>query len=609
MTLTTSTLSGLTGNLNTTTYSAASSVSAATNSVSSPTSDSQASAFSASLNKVSTPTSTSPKSQAIAPSTSVLFSSISQLKSSESVLKTVYDPATGREFISPVQAWQYGVANYVETQPSGLPMPKSLSGLSALDIAEMAKQLQMSSQELINKERQCELRSADTLPIRTDIATESNGLTPSQLVEKLKAFKTTPPTTAKQFQEQQSLWADYANRYANSSWNYANMDGKPQDHSLKPAANLQMQFTGYSAPINQILSNMNQQSPQFQEIAKALQKNPEVSAVINKLYTINPEQSFFNALNPKYAGGTPPESVASNFAVSLQNLSNKMDSMGKDAAMREFIGQQQNLLSVLPDENGKLGNTNMASMSNPQYRAMQEMVDQFTPKLSDAQWQSQAALANPAGMKVTAPYRDPETGKGVALQLSSTGQPEAVRIYDASGTASVVYNDSAKLVEVIYESGIPLKAFGELAKETGSDVLIPNQSTSTDGSYFPIGLEQGVKLSDVASGKLAQVVASDDWLNFKIADAKSKSSTSVSYAGGLNDQIVKIKNQNAIAKAFCAEKRLNIANQSAVTANNLSQPLATANQIASTTMSGTVESLLSTIDAQINYLGTVSKRI
>lgn len=604
MTLTTPTLSGLIGNLNTTTYSSASSASTVINSVSSPTSDSQIAAFSASLNKVSNPTYTPPISQTITPSTSVLSSNSSQLKSSESFLKTVYDPATGREFISPVQAWQYGVTNYVETQPPGLPMPKSLSGLSALDIAEMAKQFKMSSHELINKERQGELKSADTLPIRTAIATESNGLTPSQLVEKLKSFKTSPPTTAKQFQEQQSLWADYSNRYANSSWNYANMDGKPQDHSLKPAANLQMQFTGYSAPINQMLSNMNQQGPQFQEIAKALKKNPEICSVVNELYTINPAQSFFNPLNPKYAGGTPPETMASNFAVGLQNLSNKMDSIGKDAAMRELIGQQKNLLSVLPDEGGKLGNINMASMANPHYRAMQQKVDEFTPKVSDAQWQSQVALAKADGLNVSTAYRDPETGKGVAIQLSSTGQPEALRLYDSAGTVNVVYNDPAKLVEAVYEAGIPLNAFSELVKETGSDVLIPNQSASVDGSYFPIGFEQGVKLSDVASGKLAQVVASDDWLNFKIADAKSKSSTSVSYAGGLNDQISKIKNQNAIAKAFCIEMKLNAA---ALRPSNLAQ-LAETNQIEiNTALGSTVDNLLGSIDAQLNYLKTSRK--
>jgi len=608
MTLTTPTLGGLTASLSIATSSAPATASSAANSVSSASSANQTAAFSASLAKFNNSTNNPPLSQAAAPVITTASVTASPLKASESVLKTVYDPTTGREFVSPVQALQYGVSNYVEAQPSGLPLPKSLSGYSSVEITEMAKQLQMSAPELINKERQGELRSADTLPIKTAVATESNGLTPSQLVEKLKAFKTSPPTTAKQFQEQQGLWADYANRYANSSWNYANMDGKPQDHSLKPGSSLPMQFTGYAAPINKMLSSMNQQAPQFQEMSKALQKHPEITAVVNELYTINPEQSFFNALNPKYAGGTPPETMASNFAVSLQNLSNKMDSMGKDSAMREFLGQQQNLLSVLPDESGKLGNNNLSTMSNPQFREMQQMVDQFTPKVSDAQWQSQTALATPKGSKVSEAYRDPETGKGVALQLSANGQPEAVRLYDAAGTVSVVYNDPAKLVEAIYESGIPLKAFGELAKETGSDVLIPNQSASIDGSYFPKGLEQGVKLSDVASGKLAQVVASEDWLNFKIADVKSKNTASASYAGGLNDQIASIKNQNSIAKAYCAELKLgtNKAAAAAAPTSNLAQQLTTANQIASTTLSSTVESLLSSIDAQLNYLGSGS---
>lgn len=594
MTLITPTLGGFAATVNN--ANASSSIALSSASESAP--------FSETLAKFGNSAKDSIVSQASAPAPIIQSITSSFLKPGDSVLKTVYDPATGREFLSPVQALQYGVTNYSEAQPTGLPMPKSLIGYSSLEITEMAKQLKMSQAELINKERQGEIRSADRQTIKTAVATESNGLTPSQLVEKLKAFKTSPPTTAKQFQEQQGLWADYANRYANSSWNYANMDGKPQDYSLKPDAGLQMEFTGYAAPINQMLSSMNQQSPQFREMSKTLQKNPEISAVVNELYTINPEQSFFNALNPKCAGGTPPETMASNFAVSLQNLSNKMEIMGKDAAMRKFIVQQQNLLSVLPDEGGKLGNNNLASMANPQYRAMQQMVDEFTPKVSDAQWQSQAALANPAGKQVSVPYRDPETGKGVALQLSSTGKPEAVRLYDAAGSASVVYNDPAKLVEGIYKSGIPLNAFNELAKVTESDVLIPNQSAVVGGGYFPIGLEQGVKLSDVASGKLAQVVASDDWLNYKIEDAKSKSSTSVSDAGGLNDQVAKIKNQNAIAKAFSSEQKLSAA---APGPSNFAQ-LAATNQIANNTVLGsTVDNFLGSIDAQLNYLKTSRK--
>ena len=106
-------------------------------------------------------------------------------------------------------------------------------------------------------------------------------------------------------------------------------------------------------------------------------------------------------------------------------------------------------------------------------------------------------------------------------------------------------------------------------------------------------------MSDIASGKLAQVVASDDWLNFQVADVKSKNTKNVNYAGGLNDQISKLKNQNTIAKAFCNELKLTA---SAASPGNNS-PLAAANQMAAqASLANTVESLLGSIDAQLNFM-------
>jgi hypothetical protein len=560
-------------------------------------------AFSAALGKITDASSsgalTAQTTQLAQANAADKVQSAAKLKTSEGILKTVFDPASGREFVSPIQAAQYGVTNYVDTQPSGLPMPKSLSGYSSKELSDVANQFQMTTGELINKERQAELKSADNMVIKAGIASESNGLTPSQLVEKLKAFKASPPATAKELLEQQSMWADYSNRYANSSWNYANMDGKPQDHSLKPGASIQMHFTGYAAPINQMLSGMNQQSPQFQETAKLLQKHPEINDVVNQLYSINPEQSFFNAINPKYAGGSSPETMSKNFAVGLQNLGSNIDIFGKDVAVRQFLGQQQQLLAVLPDETGKLGNFNLASMSNPQFREIQKIAEDFTPKISDAQWLRQAQTTLPNESKIGELYRDPQSGKGVAIQYAENGKPEAVRLYDASAQVSVVYNDPAKLIEGIYAAGIPLDAFAQLSKQTGKDVLIPSQSAQLDGNYFPKGLEEGVKMSDIASGKLAQVVASDDWLNFQVADVKSKNTKNVNYAGGLNDQISKLKNQNAIAKAFCNELKLTA---SAASPGNNS-PLAAANQMAAqASLANTVESLLGSIDAQLNFM-------
>ena len=541
---------------------------------------------------------TGPAPVTVGPNDTAKASGAINMKAQDGVFRTVYDPVTGREFVSPIQAVQFGVTGYVDTLPADFPLPNSLKGMSFQQIEETAKPFGLTADELIKKERQGALLSADALTVRAAVANESNGLSPSQLVAKLQAYKTNPPATAKDFLEQQGLWADYANRYASSSWNYANMDGKPQDHSLKPANTLQMQFTGYAAPINQMLSAMNQQSPEFQAMSKTLQKYPEIDTLVNQLYSINPEQSFFNALNPKLSGGTPDAIMANNFASSIKSLVNEMDTFGKEIAARQFLGRQQDLLAFLPDENGHVGNFNQASMSNPQYRAIQQLGDQFTVKTSDEQWMSQAALGVPADSTASMPVRDPESGKGVALQYGSNGQPEAIRLYDAAGAAKVVYNDPAKLVEAVYATGTPLSAFDALAKQVASDVLIPEQPGLTGSSNFPPGLKNGVKLSDVASGKLAQVVASDDWLNFQIADVKSKNTQSVNYAGGLNNQMSKIKNQNVIAKAYCNELKLGAG---ATSSNSLAQVNAAAPVMASNLVDSSVDSLLGLLEAQLSF--------
>ena len=59
-------------------------------------------------------------------------------------------------------------------------------------------------------------------------------------------------------------------------------------------------------------------------------------------------------------------------------------------------------------------------------------------------------------------------------------------------------------------------------------------------------------MSDIASGKLAQVVASDDWLKFKAADAAGKNTNPADFAGGLNDQLEKLKNYSIIARNYVA---------------------------------------------------------
>ena len=288
------------------------------------------------------------------------------MATSTGILKTVYDPKTGREFNSPAQAAQYGVKDYVTSLPKNIPLPASTQkvvdewkirnpNLTQDEIlGVLGGYYSMTGEQFRNYEIQGTIRSADQQIVRNSVATQSGGLAPEQLTAKLQAFKIKPPTTAQEKLQQDALYADYANRYANSSWNYANMGGKPQDFSLKPADYLATSFTGYSEPINFALSNMNQSSPQFAELSKILTANPEINDVIDQLYKQNPNASIFNSINPKYAGGTEKSTMASNFNVTIKNLAGDIERFGSAEAMRRFTDQQKTTANAVAQTAGGL---------------------------------------------------------------------------------------------------------------------------------------------------------------------------------------------------------------------------------------------------------------
>jgi hypothetical protein len=482
------------------------------------------------------------------------------------VFQKVYDPKTGREFVSPAQAAQYGVTDYVTEMPMDRAFMQKVDPTTqnlinqkmalgntfdqALD--SIGSQFGMTGKQFYNSEVQGGLNYADQQVTRNAVSTASGNLAPEQLTAKLQAYKDKPPTTAQEFADQRALYADYANRYANSNWNYANMGGKAQDHTLKPSDSLALKFDGYAAPINTALSSMNQMSSEYRDMEKYLTKYPEINTVIDQLYKLNPEQSVFNSLNPKYSGGTPPAAMANNFANGVvKRLAGEIEQFGTDVAMKHFLDEQQNSLSMLPDAKGNLGNFNQSTMSNPAFVEMQRLKDAYTPVVADDKWNKQSSLGAPRGSTFSDAYRDPNTGKGLSLVYNKDGAATGVRFIDQSGIGNIVYNDPAKLVEAAYQSGIPLTAFNELSKKLGTDTLIPKDSYS---SYYPKGLENGVKLSDIANGNLAKAIASDDWLNFMTKDAKDKDTNpdNPEYAGGLNDTFEKYKNQSKIAKDYLA---------------------------------------------------------
>lgn len=334
-----------------------------------------------------------PASQAMTPQRLETASATGTTTSpSRNVFQTVFDPVTGRKFNSPGQAAQWGVTNYVTQLPFKPELLNSTSNAAVTKemtdkgltfeqaLNSLGNKYGMTGRDFYNYEVQGGLKAGYTQPIKNAITTQSAGLTPEQLTAQLQAFKDKPPTTAQEKQAQSALYADYANRYANSSWNYANMGGKPQDYSLKPADYLPTPFTGYAEPINFSLSKMNQMTPEFNEMATILTANPEINDVIDQLYKVNPNAMLFNSVNPQYAGGTPESAMASNFNTSIRNLASNIKRLGKDTAMQQFISQQQNLLRLLPDAQGNLGNPNQATTANPQYSALNAIKTSYIPK-------------------------------------------------------------------------------------------------------------------------------------------------------------------------------------------------------------------------------------
>jgi hypothetical protein len=486
--------------------------------------------------------------------------------------QTVYDPNTGREFISPAQAIQYGVTDYVTEMPMKLEFLNDISKKAVTDsmasgltfeqaLNRLGGQYGMSGKDFYNYEVQGGIRSKDTAPIKEAVATESGGLKPDELIAKLQAFKDKPPTTAQGFAEQRALYADYANRYANSSWNYANMGGKAQDFSLKPSDYLGSNFTGYADPINFALSNMNQMSPEYKEMSKILTANPEINDVIDQLYKLNPNAMMFNSINPKYAGGTEASTMASNFNNTIiKNLAGDIKRYGKDTAMQNFIGQQKNLLSSIPNEQGRLGDFNQTTMSNAQFRELNRLEDQYTPKISDASWANRVKKETGADSSIGNVYRDPSTGKGLAIQFNQRGNAQEVRFIDQQGQGvNVPMNDPAKLLSAFYESGMSPSAFTALQKAAGSEYLIPPPKAE-EKQYFLPALQNGVKFSDFANGNAAKVLASDGYLkdvqNRALADYQwsIKNGTPANSAElELQRTVEKAVNDQKIAKSYLAD--------------------------------------------------------
>jgi hypothetical protein len=471
------------------------------------------------------------------------------------VFQTVYDPKTGREFNSPAQALQFGVTDYVTSLPSSIALPPTAQnavnawlarpenkGKTANDaLNSLGAQFGMTGDQFKNAEIQGSIGYGDQQVTRSAIGTESGGLTPEQLTAKLQAYKTKPPTTAQEFADQRALYADYQNRYANSSYNYANMGGKAQDHTLKPSDYLAVKFSGYAEPINAALSSMNQMSTDFKDMSKILQANPEINTVVDELYKINPKLQLFNTFSP----------------TTVANLNNDIKRYGSTDAMRRLIDQQQNLLVTSPDAQGKLGNFNQTTMSNPEYRALNTIKDSYTPIVDSAAWNKRVTNETGRSSSVGAVYRDADTGKGLAIQNNQRGVPQEIRFINQQGQGiNVPINDPAKLLSAFYESGMSPSAFTELSKTFGSEYLVPPPKDD-EKQYFLPALQNGIKFSDFADGTAARVLASDSYLkdvqNRALADYQSSIKNDTpenAAANSLQRTVDSAVNDQKIAKAF-----------------------------------------------------------
>ena len=447
-----------------------------------------------------------------------------------SVFSTVYDPKTGRSFVSPAQALQYGITDYVTKLPMKLELlsagtqnlvkERMASGKTLEQVMdELGKQYKMTGQELYNNEARGAYYEKTQKEMGDILQSGSGGLKPEELIAKLQAYKDKPPTTGQEFEDQRRLYADYQNRYANSSWNYANMGGKAQDYSLKPANQLGMKFSGYSTPVNTYL-NMIQDNAgsnnlvNWSDQAKIIAKNPEINSLMEELYKASPDLSIFNFMNPKYGKdqGSSGASVASSFAATMNNLAGNIEQVGVNSAIRSFVKQQQNELFMRPDAQGKLGNFNNSTMSNPAYRELNVIADKYTPKISDASWANRVTKETGGSSTIGNVYRDPSTGKGLAIQFNQRGDAQEIRFIDQQGQGTnVPMNDPAKLLSAFYESGMPPSAFTALQKAAGSEYLIPPPKPEHKQYFLPV-LQNGVKFSDFANGNAAKVLASDSYL-------------------------------------------------------------------------------------------------
>jgi hypothetical protein len=402
------------------------------------------------------------------------------------IFQKVYDPKTGREFNSPMQAAQYGVTDYVTSLPSTAALPATSQkavndwlalpenkGKTATDaLNAIGSRFGMTGEQFRNAEIQGSIKGVDQQAVRNAVGTESGGLKPAELVAKLQSYKDKPPTTAQEYADQQALYADYANRYANSSYNYANMGGKAQDFSFKPTDYLGVKATGYADPVNELLSSMKQDTPSFQRDVKLLQAHPEINEAIKNVMAANPDA---------FKGG--------GLEGYINNLASDIEQIGSGAAIKNFYKQQQDLINFGKDSfAGESQN-----MSNSGYSALQKLAMDQTVKADDNAWN--AMVKRGIGQnKIDAVWRDPVTGRGVAAGT------DGLMYIDRDGRPlSMSVANEGDLIKNAEKYGIDLSNIGGLGDK------LKNANSNV-----------GLNFGDVAQGKTAAKVSSMDWLRDQI---------------------------------------------------------------------------------------------
>lgn len=218
--------------------------------------------------------------------------------------QTVYDPVSGRAFLSPAQAIAAGVKNFVTSAPD-LPMPSSLAGLPMSEIQKMADARTIPVEMLINQERQRDINKGMHEEYKNKAASYRSSMTPQDILSRLEQYKTKPPQTEAEWREQNALWDVYTGLFHQDK-NARAIYGDKHRVDLRPVSNPYVPITGYTNKVNDYLNSLMQEASSFQrfkDMKTLVESYPEIVNVyadLDKMGAYNLTEDPFMDL-PRFA--------------------------------------------------------------------------------------------------------------------------------------------------------------------------------------------------------------------------------------------------------------------------------------------------------------------